>query len=56
MPVVQRFRCPACNLVVQGSSFEVQLWSEEHCFNCFEERAKVYPLTKDGRIAVLEES
>ncbi len=55
-PIIQCFRCPSCNRRVSGTLFEIQTWSEEHCFDCGEDRAKIYPLTKDGRIAVREES
>ncbi len=49
-PRIVRFKCPGCRLTVQGTAFEIQIWSDEHCSRCFEERARVHPLTKDGRI------
>ncbi len=49
---IRRFKCPGCNLVVQGTQFSIQLWADEHCFQCFEDRAKVHLLDRKGRIDV----
>ena len=41
---IVQFRCPGCNLTVQGEAFAVQVWADTHSFDCFEERAKVHVL------------
>ncbi len=47
---ILQFRCPSCNLTVQGEAFPIQVWTDTHCFDCFEKRAKVHVLDEAGRI------
>ena len=49
-PKVLRIRCPGCNLTVQGEAFPIQVWADEHCLNCFEERVEVHVLDEAGQI------
>lgn len=49
-PKILKFRCPGCNLTVEGEAFPIQVWAEAHCLDCFEERAKVHILDEAGRI------
>jgi hypothetical protein len=49
-PRVLKFRCPGCNLTVEGEAFPIQVWADAHVFDCFEERAKVHILDDAGRI------
>ncbi len=49
-PRILQFRCPSCNLTVQGEAFRIQVWADAHCLDCFEERAKVHVLDEAGRI------
>ncbi len=44
-PKITTFRCPGCGLTVQGEAFRVQIWSDDHVFDCVEERLKVHILT-----------
>ena len=50
------FRCSSCNLTVQGEAFPIQVWTDTHCLDCFEERAKVHILDEAGRIREAEET
>ena len=47
---ILQFRCPGCNLTVQGEAFSIQVWADTHCLDCFEERANVHVLDEAGRI------
>ncbi len=49
-PQIVKFRCPGCNLTVEGEAFPVQVWADAHCFDCLEERLKVHILDESGRI------
>ena len=49
-PKIVKFRCPGCNLTVEGEAFQVQVWADAHCYDCFEERVKVHALDEAGRI------
>ena len=52
---ILQFRCPSCNLTVQGEAFLIQVWTDAHCFDCSEKRAKVHILDEAGRIREAEE-
>ncbi len=52
---LQQFRCPSCNLRVQGDAYQIQRWTDAHCFDCSEKRVKVHVLDEAGRIQVAGE-
>ncbi len=47
---ILQFRCPSCNLTVEGEAFPIQVWADAHVFDCLEERAKIHVLDEAGRI------
>ncbi len=49
-PIILRFRCPGCGLVVEGEAFRIQTWSDGHVFDCVEKRLRIHVLDEAGQI------